>query len=297
MVAPSQLCAATALPASDLQSISSNDRILVIAPHPDDEAVCCGGTIAKARAAGAYVAIVWLTMGDAFEMNAYVLEKSFRPGPKGFRKLGARRFKEAEAAGEVLGVPADALFLLGYPDRGLAALLADHYEKPYQSPYTQMSTVWYLSVLSPGASYEGRNLERDLTAVLEKTRPTFVLAPSPADAHSDHRAAGELAIRALRRRGELNRARFWVVHAGSHWPEPRGLHIQKTLLPPTQLLGMGWQTVDLAREHRELKLRALYAHATQLEITPLFLTSFVRKNELFARRPLPEKLPVSSPEP
>jgi LmbE family N-acetylglucosaminyl deacetylase len=285
------------MPASDLQSLTSEDRILVIAPHPDDEAVCCAGTIAKARAAGAYVAIVWLTMGDAFELDAYLLEKTFRPGPKGFRKLGARRFKEAQAAAEVLGVPADALFLLGYPDRGLAALLVDHYAKPYQSPYTQMSSVWYLSVLSPGASYEGRNLERDLIAVLKKTRPTFVLAPSPADVHSDHRAAGELAIRVLRRRGELNRARYWVVHAGSRWPAPRGLHIQKTLPPPPQLQGMRWQTVDLIREHRELKLRALYAHATQLEITPLFLTSFVRKNELFARRPLPVKLPGTSPNP
>lgn len=39
-------------------------RILVLAPHPDDETFACGGTIAKAKALGAEVFVVCVSVGD-----------------------------------------------------------------------------------------------------------------------------------------------------------------------------------------------------------------------------------------
>src|SRR5690242_7448135 len=42
------------------------DRLLIIAPHPDDEALAAGGVIQRAIARGARVRIVVLTDGDAF---------------------------------------------------------------------------------------------------------------------------------------------------------------------------------------------------------------------------------------
>ena len=46
--------------------IGEDDRLLVIAPHPDDELISSGLTIQKALKAGARVHVALLTLGDAF---------------------------------------------------------------------------------------------------------------------------------------------------------------------------------------------------------------------------------------
>jgi GlcNAc-PI de-N-acetylase len=48
------------LPAADL----AGPRLLVIAPHPDDETVGAGGAIATARERGWNVTVVFVTSGD-----------------------------------------------------------------------------------------------------------------------------------------------------------------------------------------------------------------------------------------
>ena len=50
------------LPDTDL----AGPRLLVIAPHPDDETVGAGGAIATARRRGWTVTIVYVTSGDGF---------------------------------------------------------------------------------------------------------------------------------------------------------------------------------------------------------------------------------------
>src|SRR5690606_13005283 len=58
--------AAAAIPALGGAALDAGARILVVAPHPDDESLCCGGLIATARRAGAEVSIVWITSGGGF---------------------------------------------------------------------------------------------------------------------------------------------------------------------------------------------------------------------------------------
>ena len=47
-------------------NFSKGMRILVVAAHPDDEILGCGGTLAKAIAAGADVAVQFLGEGISF---------------------------------------------------------------------------------------------------------------------------------------------------------------------------------------------------------------------------------------
>ena len=54
--------AETRLPA--MAPVTAQDSLLIVAPHPDDESLCCAGLIHMARQAGARVAIVWITNGD-----------------------------------------------------------------------------------------------------------------------------------------------------------------------------------------------------------------------------------------
>jgi LmbE family N-acetylglucosaminyl deacetylase len=281
--------------------LSSADRVLVVAPHPDDETLCCAGVIQRALAMGGRAGIVWLTSGDAFELDADLVEHKMHAGKEGLRELGMRRMQEAREAARVLNVPAEAQFFLGFPDRGLLPLMLDHFFVPYVSPHTGLASVAYPGTFAPGALYEGRNLQRELEAVLDRLQPTYVLAPTPIDAHPDHRAAGDLVIRALGERHQLDRIRYWIVHGGTGWPSPRGLHPERSLDPPRRTGDMNWESAALDVDQRNVKLMALRSYRTQMfGLERRFLVSFVRSSEIYARRPLPSILATpdtGEPEP
>lgn len=269
-------------------AFSATDRVLLLSPHPDDETLCCAGMLQQAVAAGAAVYVAWLTSGDGFEWDAVLLRRTPDPGDAAMLELGRQRMNEARAAAEVLGIPQAHLRFLGYPDQGLLRLFLDYYYLPFTAPHTGVDRVPYPGTLSPGAAYTGENLERDLEKLLEETRPTVVLAPSPLDAHPDHRATGDLTLRVLGKRKELGKARFWIVHGGLEWPLPKGLHKNLPLEPPPRGRGLPWQRVNLGPEQIEAKLQAARAHHSQMLILGRFMEAFVRQNELLSPLPLPE---------
>jgi LmbE family N-acetylglucosaminyl deacetylase len=257
------------------------DRILVVAPHPDDESLCCAGILQRARANGAATAVVWITAGDGFELDAIVVERTLWPSAADLRQLGAERLAEASAAADELGVPRSRRYFLGYPDRGVAPLLSDYYQRSYRSSYTGLSAVPYPQAMSPYASYTGSNLERDLQRVIDQFQPTLVLAAAPQDRHPDHSASGALVRRLLERRGQLDRLRYWIVHA-PHWPDPRRYRPELALPPPAVATALQWESSALTSPERAHKLAALRAHRSQMKVMESFLLSFVRANELFA---------------
>lgn len=261
---------------------TATDRVLVVSPHPDDESLCCAGYIQRAVGAGAQVTIVWMTAGDGFELDALVVERHLRLKGTGLERLGLLRMGEARAAGHTLGLAPKQMVVLGYPDRGLRALLGDYYNRPYRSSYTRSLTIPYTTVLSPGASYEGRNLERDLATVIDSVQPTLVLAAAPEDLHSDHAASGELAARLLAARGKSNVLHYWIVHAGSAWPRPRGLHTGLAMEPPALAAARNWAQFPLTPAERQRKFEALQQHHSQMEVMPRFLETYVRATELYA---------------
>lgn len=67
-------------------------KVLVVSPHPDDEAIGCGGTLIKHSTDGDEVHVIFLTSG----------EHGSNKGSPGV--IAARREKEAERAAKILGV-------------------------------------------------------------------------------------------------------------------------------------------------------------------------------------------------
>ena len=81
-------------------------RILILAPHPDDEVVGFAAAIARARAGGAKVSVLFLTYGcvDAATMWPWARRR--------YAEVVARRRAEAVRASESLGVT-----VAGWSDR------------------------------------------------------------------------------------------------------------------------------------------------------------------------------------
>jgi LmbE family N-acetylglucosaminyl deacetylase len=283
----------------ELRPIQSSDSVLIVSPHPDDESLCCGGLIDTARRKGARVAIVWITYGDGFKWAAMVAEHTVRPRAGTYRELAKQRDAEARAAAAILKVDPESLYFLGYPDRGVLALLLDHYypATPWRSKFTGANTVVYEDAVDVGAKYDGENLVRDFNAVLDRVKPTLVLAPSPQDTHPDHRGAGILAWRAMSERQQLDNIRFWIVHGGRGWPTPRAYRpgIPQTIAP--RGLGMRWERFALDPVARSVKWRATRMHQSQVHVMGRVMDSYVRADELYSRSPIPPRSVCALPEP
>lgn len=267
---------------SEPLAVSRDTVLLVVSPHPDDETLCCAGLIQRVLRTGGRASIVWITSGDGSELGSLVIEKSLFANPRKMRGYGELRMQEARTATTLLGVPAAGQLFLGYPDGGLLRLLTQNRVTPYTSHFTRAAAVPYAQALFPGHAYTGEWLERDFAAVLQRLRPTLILAPSPLDSHPDHRAAGLLSIAASA--GSGAGVRFWMVHGGEGWPSPRGLLPGLPLTPSPLGVSLEPAAFTLTPQEEDQKLTALKAYQTQMRVMEAFLTSFVRTTELFSVR-------------
>jgi LmbE family N-acetylglucosaminyl deacetylase len=283
--------APAAAPSGGLPQIDATTSLLVVSPHPDDETLCCAGAIERVADAGGHVSVVWITSGDGSMLSMLMVEKILFASPGKVRDLAARRMHEAREATALLGVPGSQQFFLGYPDGGILQLLTGNRTTPYHAKFTGDTRVPYANALFPGHPYTGESLEHDLETILDRVRPTLVLAPSLDDAHPDHSATGKLVTRALLRRGEASKLHYWIVHAGEGWPSPRGYMPGIPLEMPATAAGLRLQPFTLTESEEVRELQAVNAYHTQMEVMAPFLLAFVRTSELFSAAPTALKAP------
>ncbi len=271
------------LPERGFPTPDGGHRLLILSPHPDDEALAAGGTIVRWLREGGSVLVVFLTNGDANVAGKRLLSLNPFPRASDYCALGLRRQKEASLALRRLGVPpGDALFL-GYPDRGLLKLWEGDWtpEHPYRSPYTKASSPGiYPTSYHPGDRYCRDDLLRDLREIVVRYRPEVVYLPGPWDRHPDHRATYLFGLRALRDVGYRGEIRLYLVHY-PHWPRPQRLVPGLSLSPPAALADLPWVELSLSEEEEGAKLRALKAYSSQWWTDGHFLGAFVRRDELF----------------
>ncbi len=96
-----------ALPMLDFAKAFGDAPILVLAPHPDDESLGCGGLIAQACAIGRPPMVAILTDGAGSHPNS----RAFPP-----ERLRALREQETLQALGHLGLPGERVAFLRYPD-------------------------------------------------------------------------------------------------------------------------------------------------------------------------------------
>lgn len=274
-------------PSGALPPIDAATSLLVVSPHPDDETLCCAGVIERVAQAGGHVSVVWVTSGDGSVLSMLMIERSLFASPDRVRDLASRRMNEAREATALLGVPRSQQLFLGYPDGGILQLLTGNRTTPYHAKFTGDTRVPYADVLFPGHPYTGESLEHDFETLLDRVRPTLVLAPSLEDTHPDHSATGKLVTYALSRRGEASKLHYWIVHGGEGWPSPRGYMPGIPLEMPATGASLRLQPFALTDSEQARELKAVNVYHTQMEVMAPFLLAFVRTTELFSAPPPP----------
>ncbi len=279
-------------------------RILVVAPHSDDETLGVGGYMAQAARAGARVRVAILTNGDGFPLAASRAYRRILPLPGTYIRLAYLRQDETTAALSELGLPPGAVRFLGYPDGGLHELWTRHWaaSEPYTSRFTGCSSSPYGNSFTSGALYCGESLLGDLVRILEHERPTDLFLPDPGDDHPDHWAAycfASAALEVIRAREERastphshgrwadrTQVRTYLIHRGA-WPVPQGLREDARLVPPASLLNLdtSWVQTPLAEADRARKRAAILRYRSQTAVMRRFLTSFIRRDEVFGTLP------------
>lgn len=252
---------------------SPKKRILVLAPHPDDEVLAAGGAIQEHLRKQHLVKIILVTLGDG-QRRGLLLPK------RHFLRLGERRYRESLAALEILGVPRDRVIALGYPDRTLAQLWQSDGQL-CSSRYTKASTVPYEFARTPAAPYTKRALLTELQEIFSHERPEIVYLPHPRDRHRDHQALYLFAEAALHASALRPQRRYYLIHY-TGWPLPAGRHPQRRLTPPRRLRTQTWLSLELRPEQLERKHEAIACYRSQIKYFEENLFRFARRNELFA---------------
>ena len=167
-----------------LPEFSSQTRLLVIAPHPDDETIANGLLIQQVRAAGGAVKILLLTAGDNNPWPQRWLERRVRIAAADRKRWGQRRDAELERALQLLDVPSEALQKLHWPDMGVTDVLL----------------------------HDGRRAIATLAAAIDAFRPSVIAMPSLEDRHPDHGSAYVLTRLALAGRMDVPQQLTYLIH-------------------------------------------------------------------------------------
>lgn len=278
-----------ASPALSNPVITRADSVLVLVPHPDDEVLGCGGVIQLAKAAGARVRVVFLTVGDANEWSFIFWEKRPVLVPREVLALGRRRHREALAAAHVLGLEPSAITFLGYPDHETEKMLLEHWgnDRPaVRGRFTRAARVPYKFAFRPDAPHRGNSVMADLKTILKEFKPTRLFVSHPADHHPDHHALYLYATIAL---WDLAPAIQPTVHPFlvhfPRWPAAHSFAPEQPLEPPESLASGSWTRLPLQDTVVTTKRDALEKHATQYSYSAQRLLPFVTSNELFGDLP------------
>ncbi|MBI3921645.1 MAG: PIG-L family deacetylase [Armatimonadetes bacterium] len=293
-------------PLSHNLKLTSGDRVLVVAPHCDDESLGCGGVLARASDMHLPVKVIIVTNGDGFRYAAVLDVRKLKVKPADYIRFAAKRQEESLEALAGLGVPPDRVTFLGYPDRGTDEMWLSNWSthgKPYFSPFTRSDHSPYANSLTPGVAYCGENELKDLERIAREFHPTVLFAPHPNDAHPDHWATHAFVTAALERiraewsdrhdpdspsfrRASAPRMLTYLVHRGVY-PAPKGLRELYPMAPPYDLLDCDtlWLKFELTEGEIKRKERAVLQYKSQLPLLRKYMLSFVRKNELFGIYP------------
>lgn len=207
-----------------------DQRILVLAPHPDDAEMAAFGVYAGRRST-----IITITAGNAGDFN--YCESVSDPAAH-YRLKGQLRVIDSVTVPWHGQVPVDRAFNLGYFDARLQAMLDQPFVPVKEAyvdndnvlPYRSHNQGHLLPIVSRKATWN--NLVEDLRTLITKLRPQVVITPDPRlDMHRDHQLTTAAFAQALEQTSQNPKVLLYTNHADRNL-YPRGPAGQDLPLPP-----------------------------------------------------------------
>lgn len=268
-----------------------NQRVLIFAPHPDDEVLAAGGvmqTLLANEAVGNIGAVI-VTNGDASFATA-VFNGHNPVAGQTYKQMATRRQQESLDALSALGIQQEQVAFWGFPDNGLEPIWQRYWagDATYRSPYSRLNRTGQTQNSPENLAYNSQALLAQLQNVLADFQPDVVIMPHPQDSHPDHRALANFILLAvaLNDQGgqspppELYAYVIWVKTRP--WPESIRLDRDAQRLPTRFAANQtDWFRFDLTAPAQESKIWALQAYKSQARPLRGLMRSAGSHSELF----------------
>ena len=206
-----------------------NERLIMFAPHQDDETLGAGGTIIKKTQQGSHAWVIYMTDGSRTNNNHIHL---YLPTE---RLIGMRR-DEAQQACAILGVPQNQIHFLGFED----SQLCNH----QSAALTQVKEI------------------------VSGIQPTAIFIPYLADRHPDHEATAKIAIHAmtaLKLETDIYEYPAWFWHC---WPLVKRDISGKEFMAEMLTLFRGVRALNCSQDIHDvlnIKHKAIQQHRSQMQ--------------------------------
>lgn len=224
--------------------VESLGRTLVVAPHPDDESLGCGGLIALLADSGQHVHLLVMTDGVGSHPNS----PSYPPD-----RLRETRYAEVHNAVQVLGMSPDTITFLNLPDR---------FVPDADSPDFPATVVRVCSLL--------REIE-----------PATIVVPWRRDHHCDHEATWQILRAAADQTGFTGRwleYQVWGTELGDAEAQPRPGEMSSLELDVSTVLDRKRRAIA---EHRSQTTDLINDDPTGFQLKPDTLARFDVPTEIY----------------
>jgi len=232
------------LPTQPATVVNSFGRTVIIAPHPDDESLGCGGLTALLRAARLPVAAVLISDGTMSHPNS----QKFPP-------VARRALREAEFAKalSILGVAPTASLLLRLPDGAVPTTEAPRFDDAVAA----------------------------LASFLALWEPHTIVVPWRRDPHPDHRATSQIvhaAARQLAKQPRVVEYLVWAWERAAPADLPRVDEVTGWRLDISAVLAQKQQAI--AAHHSQID-GVIDDDPTGFQLSPQMLAHFARPYEVY----------------
>ena len=217
---------------------------LVVAPHPDDESLGCGGTIALLRERGFAVHVLFVSDGTGSHPSSLTYPAD---------RLRQLRESEAFAALQMLDVAPENVTFMRQKD-------------------TQVAT-------SDSAGFA--DAVAFVRAVINRVKPTTVLVPWRRDPHCDHRASWQIlngVLAQLSTRPRVLEYLIWLWELGNETDMPGRNEMTVWRVPIDSVMAQRDRAIAA---HRSQVTRMIDDDPSAFYLSPELLTHFDAPRELF----------------
>lgn len=260
-----------------MEQLQINGTILVVVPHSDDEIILFGGLIQRALKENHDVYVALVTNGD-YEATT--------------EAEGITRPLETLEGLNILGLPKEKIYLMGYADIGMPKaesfvwrLWKAEDENRVEHSHVGIHTYgpihhpdFHSSRHSVPAPYTKKAFREDLLELLNIVKPDMVFTTHPEDAHGDHAGLYQFLQEMVERR-KLYTAFCHSYLGDVAWP----VQGDNFTCPPD--MEQQWQTavkLELTESEHLLKGEALEVHKAALKPDAVdYLRSFIKHDEIY----------------